>query len=239
MRYLGKSYNYILYDPVANYKMFESMVEEGYNIEVFATVVSPQMVFLPQSIIISDIRSTLDDESVLKDNYYQWVWAKQVEAISIKFKIPKNKKYIDQDYMIPTGKQFIQPFRWKHSRETRIFHFDRGATYRISIKEHYRKYHYLNNVYRWLGYACQDCDYAMKLFAKIELPIQASTIVPRMLNTIYYEEAGYKKLKYSADYERTMHEFVVAKDDYSQADMIVPKLVVHNHKKKFGDKKVK
>jgi hypothetical protein len=228
MRYLGKKYKYFLYDPVANYKMFESMVEEGYIIDVSTNKVSQEMDFLPRSIMISDIRSELDDESILRDNFYQWSWARRVEAISMKFKIPRRADYLNKDYMIPTGKQFIQPFRSRYSRETRIFHFDKGAVYRISIKEHYRRYRYMNTKYRWSGYSCYDCQFAANLFKKVELPIQAATIVPKVLNDEVFDEGGYERLVPSNKAKDVIRDCIEFRDRFKIDEIIVDKLSLNN-----------
>jgi len=192
--FLGPKYVYHLYDPVVSSSTYDDMRFQGYVINVFSSVFTEERDFLPKSIAISDIRSELTDEAILYDNYIQWNWSRRLLAISMKFKIPCPREERNRKYNVPTGTIFLQPFRHYASKETRIFHFGRGETKEMLVKEYYEKNNLFNNSIRNKGFTCFDCAVSKKILSRMEVPSYAQMIIPVNMGVKYGDSSGYSKM---------------------------------------------
>ncbi len=120
--------------------------------------------------LISDIRSSIDDQSVRRDNELQKeiVYAMQPFAASLKFRMP----FDDRDYTALSlgGKYYYQPWVGESSSETRIF-WDCSTSYELAINSGLyedllykhnceRKRTLYDNLLRGLPYmdGCYDCS---------------------------------------------------------------------------------
>lgn len=192
--FLGPKYKYFLYDPVVSSVTYDDMRSQGYEVNVYPEMYTEERDFFPNSIAISDIRSELTDEAILYDNYVQWNWSRRLLAISMKFKIPSPDTRREKYYNIPTGTIFLQPYRGALSRETRIFHFDRGGTEQILVNDYKRKNDFFNCHLRNKGYTCYDCEVAKRILSRFEVPPYAQMIVPEKLHSKYAGTSGYERM---------------------------------------------
>jgi len=95
---------------------------------------------------ISDIRLSIDDESVIKDNNINIVWHKiiQPDYSFLKFRCPYDGKYYDYY----KGDIYIQPYAPVSSTESRLVLKKKLEKYKYNINEYQGRFFYFNRIIR-------------------------------------------------------------------------------------------
>jgi hypothetical protein len=138
------------------------------NVTRLRMAIDASFSFLPNSVLISDIRSDPDDEGVHKDNELQMKWSVHPNVLfgTYKFRYPYEKKVmynIEYDYI------FLQAYKGSRSNETRMYisKKEKEKVFLDSQEAYDEKICYFNNHHRFSGRACNDCrvrDYILKKF---------------------------------------------------------------------------
>lgn len=143
----------IYVDPQPCYKGF---FDGRHNVSFLQEAIDRDFLFHPKSVVISDVRSTTDDDSVHLDNILQFGWAvkKNVLFGTYKFRYPFKKKVgYDQkcDFV------FLQAFKRRESAETRMY-ISQNSVRPIVPQDLYEKQlTYFNRRVRFKGKSCNDC----------------------------------------------------------------------------------
>jgi len=124
--------------------------------------------FLPFSVVISDIRSEIDDDHVHRDNLIQFQWSKHFNVLfgTYKFRYPYEKKV---NYDTKVDFLFVQCFKGSRSSESRVY-ISSGATHSLPDSHSYdEQYCYFNNNIRFCGESCNDCRLREVILSKYKM----------------------------------------------------------------------
>lgn len=158
---------------IQNYLMFTSAKNAFY----IADLCPREFDFLPNSVVISDIRMDLEkrDEQVLVDNEYQFYWSDHPSVLfsSIKFTYPYELKVEYNDRGIDFV--FVQAYRGINSSETRLYLSKLIQIEKIKVptqRVYDLKNSYFNQKYRFKASRCNDCKVKDIIMAKyVILPL--------------------------------------------------------------------
>jgi hypothetical protein len=188
---LGKNYIHHFVDPDVSEKFYSDLVADGYTIVVNPVVARYDYDLKYESIIFSDVRSSLEVDKILEDNYLQYLWSKRVKAGSYKFKVPYDEKFKSKTYFRIKGDVYLQPYRGKSSQEVRIFNYDPGM-YRLGkVDDYYRINDYYNMECRFSGTCCSDCSNAALALSVFVMPTISQVIIPVEFDVRYGQDGSY------------------------------------------------
>jgi len=112
--------------------------------------------FEPGSVLISDIRSEIDDDAVHRDNLLQMGWSRHQNVLfgTYKFRYPFVKKVV---YDFKYDFLFLQCFKGSRSSESRMY-VSRDAKILLDEQQLYdEKMCFFNDNHRFKGRSCNDC----------------------------------------------------------------------------------
>jgi hypothetical protein len=143
----------IYIDPMPCYKGYFGMRT---NVEYLWKAIDDKFEFRPNSAVISDVRSEIDDESVHRDNLLQFSWSRHenVKFGTYKFRYPYVQKV---EYEQKIDFLFVQCFKGSRSSESRAY-ISPGAVLSLPDSISYdEQYCFFNNKVRFKGESCNDC----------------------------------------------------------------------------------
>jgi len=134
------------------------------NVHIVDEVMDVDFCFLPNSVIVSDIRTELDDLSVTSDFLLQLFWSTHANVLfgTYKFRFPyfTDMKYdpFKYDFL------FIQCYKNRHSQESRLYISKTSKkVFAYDYKRYDRLNYYFNINIRFQGSSCNDCRLREKI----------------------------------------------------------------------------